>query len=378
MKKMKVLNPGLILALLVTISVYCNSYAQDASSLKVIAYYYGGTDQLDSFDIRKLTHLIFSFGHLDGSRLKIDNAGDSAVIKKMVSLKIRNPALKVILSLGGWGGCETCSDAFFTREGRKEFAVSVKELNDYFGTDGIDLDWEYPTIHLDNDIDQNPVHKTSPEDKNNFTDLVKLLRKTLGRQATISFAAGGFQTYLEKSIDWKQVMKEVDFVNLMSYDLVNGYATETGHHTALYSTPNQHESAVNAIRYLLKIGVDPGKIIAGAAFYARIWEKVPATNNGLYQTGKFKEGVAYKDFASRLSPAQGYMYFWDNVANAPYMYNAAEKKFATFDDKKSIEIKTRYVIDNKLGGIMFWDLASDLPRNGLLETIDETKNRYKK
>jgi chitinase len=132
----------------------------------------------------------------------------------------------VLLSLGGWGGCETCSDAFFTSEGRKEFALSVKEAASYFKTDGIDLDWEYPTIRSDNDIDTNPVHKTAPEDYNNFTHLVRQLRKTLGKQAIITFAAGGFNTFLQKSVDWKKVMKRIDYVNLMSYDLVNGYATK--------------------------------------------------------------------------------------------------------------------------------------------------------
>ena len=189
-----------------------------------------------------LSQLIYCFGHLDGHRYKIANARDSAIIQKMVSLKEKHPALKVILSMGGWGGCENCSDGFFTEAGRTEFAQSVKEISDYFHTDGIDLDWEYPTIRLDNDIDKNPVHKTAPEDKANFTDLVRQLRKTLGKEAEISFAAGGFNTYLQGAVDWAAVMPEVNYVNLMSYDLINGYSTETGHHTALYSTAHQKES----------------------------------------------------------------------------------------------------------------------------------------
>jgi chitinase len=283
--------------------------------------------------------------------------------------------LKVILSLGGWGGCETCSDAFFTSEGRQEFARSVKELNDYFKTDGIDLDWEYPTVRLDNDIDKNPVHKTQPEDRKNFTDLVRQLRKTLGNDATITFAAGGFQTYLDKAVEWTEVMKEVDYVNIMSYDLVNGYSTVTGHHTALYSTPQQHESTDNAVKYLIKTGVDPKKIIIGSAFYARVWENVPPQNNGLYQPGKFKNGVPYRDFESKLSPAQGFTYYWDSTAQAPYMYNASQKLFATFDDQKSIALKTKYVKDNKLGGIMFWQLGSDKPEGGLLDEIIKGSSR---
>jgi len=376
-RSIKIKCMKILLALLIiffTVSTAC--MAQKNKNVKVIAYYSGSINELDSIDVKKITHIIFCFGHLDGYRYKVDKAKDTAIIKKMVSLKTKNPQLKVLLSLGGWGGCETCSDAFFTSEGRKEFARSVKEVSDYFKTDGIDMDWEYPTIRLDNDIDKEPVHKTSPEDYNNFTDLVQQLRKTLGKPATVTFAAGGFNTYLQKSVDWKKVMKEVDYVNLMSYDLINGYATETGHHTALFSTPKQVESTDNAVQYLLKIGVDPKKIIIGAAFYARVWENVPATGNGLYQSGKFKQGISYREFPERLSSKNGYQSYWDDVAKAPYSYNAAEKKFATYDDKRSIELKTKYVIDKGLGGIMFWEITNDVFKGGLVDVINKTKGSY--
>lgn len=354
---------------------FSSSFSQDRSDAKVIAYFSGRISQLDSIDVNKLTHLIFCFGHLNGSRFKIDNAKDTALIKKMVSLKAINPQLKVLLSLGGWGGCETCSDAFFTGAKRKEFAKSVKQSMDYFKADGIDIDWEYPTVRLDNDIDKEPVHKTSPQDKNNFTDLMRQLRKELGSSSTLTFAAGGFNTYLKKAVDWKEVMKIADYVNLMSYDLINGYATETGHHTALYSTPKQVESTDNAVQYLIKTaGVDPSKIIIGAAFYARVWENVPAENNGLYQPGKFKQGISYNEFPAKLSESNGYQYFWDDTAKAPYSYNAKDKRFATYDDKHSIELKTKYVIDNKLGGIMFWEITNDTYKDGLVDVIVNTLN----
>src|SRR5438309_2196357 len=180
----------------------------------VIAYYAGSPQQADSFAIEKLTHIIFSFCHLKGNELWIRNARDTSVIEKLVSLKSRNPGLKVMLSLGGWGGCETCSAVFSSPKNRKEFARSAKTLCKNFGADGIDLDWEYPAIA------GFPGHAYAPDDKENFTKLVQQLRKTLGKKSEISFAAGGFSEYINQSIDWKKVMKSVDFVNLMTYDLV--------------------------------------------------------------------------------------------------------------------------------------------------------------
>lgn len=338
--------------------------AQSQKELNIIAYYAGGPERVDSLPAEKLTHIIFSFCHLTGNTLTVDNGRDSLTIHKLVELKNRNPKLKVILSLGGWGGCERCSEVFSTDAARKEFSQSVLELNRYFHSDGLDLDWEYPTI------EGYPDHSFKPADKPNFTALVNQLRKTMGEKYEISFAAGGFQKFLEESVDWGAVMKSVDRVNIMSYDLINGYSTVTGHHTALYSNSEQKESTDNAVQYLIKIGVPRNKVVIGAAFYARVWENVSEVNNGLYQTGNFKMAVNYRDFPSTLS---GFQLYCDERSKAPYGYNPSQKLFATFDDKRSIVEKTKYAVDQKLDGIMFWEISHDTYIDGLVDCMYNIK-----
>ncbi|HEX7457445.1 MAG TPA: glycosyl hydrolase family 18 protein, partial [Ginsengibacter sp.] len=182
----------LILLLLFFITLSSDAQKnKDQNGFAVIAYYAGRTTMIDSFEVEKLTHLIFSFCHLKGDTLSVSNARDSATILRMVALKKRNPQLKIILSLGGWGGCKTCSSVFSTKKGRRIFSKSAKQLSNYFGTDGIDLDWEYPAIA------GFPGHAYGPEDKPNFTALIKQLRKKLGKKKEISFAAGGFSSYID-------------------------------------------------------------------------------------------------------------------------------------------------------------------------------------
>ena len=113
----------------------------------------------------------------------------------------------------------------------------------------------------------------------------------------------------------------------MTYDLVNGYSTVTGHHTPLYSNGDQKESTDNAVKYLIKIDIPANKLVIGAAFYGRMWESVPSARNGLYQSGKFLKGVNYKKFNSELSTEKGFIAYWDDVAKAPYSYNADKKNF---------------------------------------------------
>jgi len=344
------------------------AFGQSPADINVIAYYAAGPAKVDSIDAAKLTHIIFSFCHLQGNQLKVDNATDAETITKLVQLKKRNPDLKIILSLGGWGGCQPCSDVFSTAAGRTEFSKSVLQLCQQYGTDGIDLDWEYPAI------EGYPEHAFKAEDKPNFTALVLELRKILGTKYEISFAAGGFEKFLKESIDWKAVIPVVDRVNLMTYDLVNGYSTQTGHHTALYSRPEQKESTDNCVQYLIKAGIPRDKLVIGAAFYGRMWENVSPTKNGLYQSGKFKSFVPYANVV-KLTPQDGFTFYWDETAKAPYLYNSAKKLYVTYDDPRSMKLKTQYAIDQKLDGIMFWELSNDAKTGSLLDAINDVKKR---
>lgn len=352
--------------LLFSMPVLYGQSADPANKFSVIAYYAGDAATVDDYPIEKLTHIIYSFCHLKGNKLTVSNNNADETLKHLVSLKERNPSLKVLLSLGGWGGCETCSEVFSKEEARREFAQSVKELCEKYMVDGIDIDWEYPAI------EGYPGHRYMPGDKQNFTLLMGALREILGNGYEISFAAGAFTEFLENAVEWNKVMPFVDNVNLMTYDLVNGSSLITGHHTPLYSTPEQAESTDNAVQYLDSIGVPKNKMVIGAAFYARIFNAETNLNNGLYQRGKFDKSIVYKQFETKSLEQQGCTYYWDDTAKAPYMYNPATQKVYTFDDERSVMLKTKYAKEQGLKGIMFWQLASDKPSDGLLDVIYET------
>jgi len=330
---------------------------------RVIAYVRGNVADIEQYPLQHLTHLNYCFLHLSGNKLVLGGERDSIGISRLVALKKTYPGLKVLLSVGGWGGCEPCSGVFATPDGRQEFAASTLELLQHFGADGIDLDWEYPAI------EGYPGHPYSSADKHNFTLLVEQLRKVLGNDHEVTFAGGGFMEFLQESVEWDRVMPLVDYVNVMSYDLVNGYSTSTGHHTSLYSTPGQLSSTDYAVRFLDSIGVPAEKIVIGAAFYARVWENVKPVNNGLFQQGKFHSYIRFNQFDDRLGTGSSFTTYWDSTARAPYAYDSTNCLFATFDDRRSVALKTEYAMSKGLGGIMFWELMGDVGENGLLTTI---------
>jgi chitinase len=332
----------------------------------VVAYFHGDTAQLNHYSLGELTHLCYSFLHLKGNDLSVDSRGDSLRILCLTSLKKKYPQLKILLSLGGWGGCKTCSQVFSTDSGRSAFASSAVKVLRAYNADGLDLDWEYPSV------EGYPGHQYLADDRHDFTLLMQKLREKFGNSYELTFAAGATADCLRQSIEWANVMPFVDRVHLMTYDLRNGYSTVTGHHTPLYSTPDQSESTDSAVRYLDSLGVPEKKIVIGAAFYARVWQNVANKNNGLYQAGTFLRYVGFKDFDSYFGKDGGFVYHWDSTAQAPFEYSPERRVFATFDDSCSVALKTRYALAHHLGGIMFWELTEDTGEHGLLDVIHNT------
>lgn len=336
------------------------------SPCKVIAYYTGHPDSLVRYPLDKLTHVIYSFMHLHGDSLAFDSEQQRNNIIKVMELKKQYPHLKMMVSLGGWGGCEPCSQVFSTDAGRNTFAETAANLFREYNIDGIDLDWEYPAI------EGYPGHRWDSTDKSSFTALVKILRSKMGSDKILSFAAGGFESYLENSIEWDEVMPHIDFVNLMTYDLVNGFSKVTGHHTLLYDYLPDQQSVQKCVNNLLKKGVAAEKLIVGAAFYARVWEQVAPDKHGLYSAGNFKRGVPFKKFEEYFAAdSSGFAYHWDKKAKAPFQYSRSKQLFATFDDERSIAAKVKFIRKMKLGGIMFWELRDDKYEGGLVDAIDK-------
>ncbi len=357
-----------LFSVLLLISISISSYSQNKvkqDNFKVLAFYMGDGSDIEKYAIDKLTHLIFTFTKLDGNNISFKNATDEKKLKHFVALKAKYPKLKVIVSFGGWGGCKTCSDVFASNTDRKAFVISVQKFINKYKLDGIDIDWESPVIGGYKN------HKAQAQDKDNFTKLMKELRMALPPSCELSFDANSFETFIQKSIDWKAVMPWVDYVNLMTYGLPSNVPNTTAHHAALYSSPSQKESADRGIKELLNLGVPSEKIIIGAAFYGVVAVNIENNNNGVGQKGNFKEYISYKALHKKYAKKEGYRPFWNDTLKTTHLYNKETKTFVSFDDKKAVSLKTQYAIDNKLGGIMFWQLRGDRYKNGLLEVINQ-------
>ena len=96
---------------------------------------------------------------------------------------------------------------------------------------------------------------------------------------SLSVALPAPKATLDLGIDIDALFNIVDFANIMTYDLRGAWDDTSGHLTGLYSNPNdplagKGLSVDESVNYLISKGAEPEKIVVGAAFYTRGWEKV--------------------------------------------------------------------------------------------------------
>lgn len=327
---------------------------------RIIAYLSdSGVWNEQDIDAEKLTHINYAFGLIENGKVQ---GRHLKKLDKLYRVKRKNPELKTLISIGGWGA-EGFSDAALTEESRNAFAESAIDFMMNNGFDGIDIDWEYPCC------DQAGII-ARPSDRENFTLLLKVLREKLESQGMkedryylLTIALGADQKYID-DIEMEIIYNYLDFINIMTYDMRGSFTNITGHHSNLFS-PNgdMGEKSVDAaVNALLSAGVPHDKIVIGAAFYGRLWQKVKNENNGLnisaLGTGCLTR--SYSELAEKYINRNGFTRYWDGCTKSPYLFDGST--FISYDDEESLEHKSKYIIDRNIGGIMFWEYSLDNTR----------------
>jgi chitinase len=277
------------------------------------------------------------------------------------ALKQAHPHLQLLISIGGWAA-EGFSDAALTPESRERFADSAIAFMERFGFDGLDLDWEYPGSALGGII-------ARPEDRENFTLLLRLLRQKLdaagsaaSRRYLLTIATGVVPEHLV-GIDLPAVTPDLDYIGLMTYDLYNGWSTKSGHHANLFASASEPggDSGDKAVRLFRESGVPANKLVLGAAFYGRGMNGVGSENQGLAQASEPGSNFTrtYDELRAALTAGSSFVRHWDEAAQAPYLYDAEARSFVSYEDPESLTAKAKYVQKHGLAGVMFWEYSND-------------------
>lgn len=267
-----------------------------------------------------------------------------------------NADMKVLLSVGGWssGGF---SEAAATPKSREIFIETAIDIMKEFELDGLDLDWEYPSYTM-------AGIKGCKADKENFTALLRELREAFDKLDSkyymLTIAAGGGDFYL-KGVEIEKIVRYLDYIQLMTYDLRGGFQVLTGHHTNLYSPDIDlfNWSVDNAVEVFSAAGASLDKLVIGVAFYSRMWKGVPDVDHGYVQMAETvgSYGPSYGQLVSDYVDKNGFRRYWDDIAKAPWLFNG--DTFISYDDKESIGHKIQYMKDKGLYGVMYWEYCCD-------------------
>lgn len=332
------------------------------TDLKIIGYVAGYEDfDPAQVDANKLTHINYAFANIVDGIPKFELDIDSLKIAKVVALKKANPKLKVLYSIGGWVWSDKFSHIAAYPKARTKFAEGCVKLMKKHGFDGVDLDWEYPGQRAEDNA-------LRPSDKENFTLLLAEIRKHLNEAEKnnnthylLTIATGADQAYIDNT-DLGKAHQYLDFINIMCYDYYHGWYYQTGHHANLYPSDKEKfngNSGQAAIARHTEAGVPANKLIMGIPFYGRQWEKVSIGKNGLYQNA-MSTGIIipYWDIVEKLKSG-AFEKHYDDSAKAPYLWNATDSIFISWETPKEVELKANYIKNNGLGGAMFWEYSLD-------------------
>ena len=103
--------------------------------------------------------------------------------------------------------------------------------------------------------------------------------KELNKTYELSVALPAPIEKVSAGIDVPKLFSLVDFANIMTYDMRGAWDNISGHQTGLYTNSkdpfkDKGLSIDESVKYYLSQGAPSEKIVIGAAYYTRGWEKV--------------------------------------------------------------------------------------------------------
>lgn len=331
---MKIMYRWLLVAVLLPVAS-CLTATPKGEKI-VVAYVCSWTNERLP-DPHLMTHINYAFGHVKGTFDGVD-IQNPPFLRKVMHLKRQNPSLKIMLSIGGWTS-GNFSEMAASPPNRRAFAKDCRRIVDEYGLDGIDIDWEYPTS-------SEAGISSSPDDTDNFTLLMRDLRKALGRKKLLTAATIADGIY----VDFPACMRYMDFINIMAYDVAN----PPRHHTTLFRSPLTGRISVEeAVEAHIRNGVPPEKLTLGMPLYGR---------------GDHSNGILHRYVKTRHTAGM-YQEQWDETGKVPYLTDRSGMLVWGFDNPRSLAAKCQYIIDRGLLGGMYWECTEDNAQLDGMKTV---------
>jgi Chitinase len=346
------------------------SQIEQPEEKSIIGYYAAWTANSgftpSQIDATRLTHINYAFANI-GTDLKIQLGYpelDPFNFNELNGLKLINPNLKTLISVGGWTWSGLFSEVALTDVSRAAFSDSCVAFILRYGFDGVDIDWEYPVSG------GLPTNTRRPEDKRNFTLLLQSLREALDAQGAadgkhyLLSIAGGSGGFYAANTELALIHQYLDYACIMTYDIYGTWDSFTDFNAPLYIsndiTNHFKWSVAAAVETWYRAGYPLDKLMMGIPFYGYIYGAVNNFNYGLYQPFNGANSILYSQVTSNYLDHPGYIRYFHPEAKVPWLFNGTI--FISYDDPESIWYKTEYIKANNMAGAMIWELSGDPSR----------------
>ena len=326
----------------------------------IIEIYYTEYTKDDWFpsieEVRNFTHI--NVGHVrfkdkvNGTGIEIP-AKSISIVEKFVAYKAQYPELKVKFQMGGWGkNADGWSQMARDEAKRKAFVEECVAITEQYGTDGFDIDWEYPTYAAKDD---DYVNGADPSDWYNFITLLKEMREAMPDKI-ISYAASSSGKYTDNV----NALQYVDYINVMTYDLGN----PPYHNSPLYrSAITKSRSCQEVIDDIFhgQQGIPYQMMNFGIPFYGH-GDGYKLTTGNYYPasvTYDDLEDIFFNGTCDGMSVVGKNYRVWDDVAKVPYLADALGKMYASYEDIESVNAKVEFLKSRNMLGAMIWEFRED-------------------
>ena len=302
---------------------------------------------------KKMTHISISFLRATNSSGEIKMTQGWENIEEVVSAAHYND-VKAIISFGG-GEYKVTSELMGIRKNRQNLIKNIIDFIKKYNLDGLDCDWE--PSWLDDKNEMEAINNT-------LTDYYLIFIKEF-REALDNEFSKGNKTFSAAVLNgnniWYSAKKQIahfpkngwwhylDWVSLMNYD------NDLGSKHATFESVFGSKGSVS---YWTNFGIPQNKIVVGVPFYGR--------------AGWGEEWLYYKDIIE-MNPLIA-----DSTNYVMHKKNNFNKKFYGFNGTKIVLKKVKEAKRLNLAGLMFWQLAGDLPvdnKKSLLRAMSKEFNK---
>lgn len=305
----------------------------------VVGYmpYYRNLADIPDVKFRMTNAVIYAFYGVNGSGGLTAPSSGSSLADVITKSRANNAKVLLGINDGSGDGKTNFKNMASTAAGRNNFIKTLMNLVRANNLDGIDMDWEYPTISDGSDI--------------TFTALMKELSDSLHRDGryylSCAITAGKYAG--ARDAIRNEIFPYVDFFNIMAYD---DFST-----TVPYRHHSDYALAQTCLNYWLTTrGMPAGKAVLGLPAYGRPSGITQSNTVLTYKTILSQGGNPQLD--SAIVSAGGF-------TNYTIYYNG----------QYTVKRKAKLAKDIA-AGVMIWEKGQDaVDNNSLLKAACDTVGR---